>query len=150
LVSTTSHHGREKSRNEDIPKLSAYSGSLVPHLSHGTIRLSKIRPPNLTVDSPLRIAMMASTSYLLAYVHEIARKDVERARLISELIEVPLVKQLEGTTKYVVEKRHLSDIILQEYSRVGEEAGEDLAKRVIYTKPEERSTTHPATAPSPI
>ena len=99
------------------------------------MRLSKIRPKGLTVDKPFRIALMAPTEYLLAYVHEIARKDVAKARLISELIEVPLVKQLQGESKYVVEKKHLSEIILEEASRIGEEAGRDLARMMVQTKP---------------
>ncbi len=125
---------KEKVTSEDIPRLSAYSGWLMSELPEGTTRLSKIRPKGLTVDKPFRIAMMAPTQYLMAYVHEIARKDVDKARLISELIDVPVVKQLQGESKYVVEKKHLSDVILEEASRIGEEAGKDLAKILVHSK----------------
>lgn len=122
---------RSKYTSKDIPELSAYSGTLIANMSGAAIRLSKVRPEGLSVDKPLEIAMMAPTRYLLAYVHEIARKDIEKARTISELVEVPYVKQLQGESKYVVEKKHLSEIIFEEASRIGDEAAEDLAKMIF-------------------
>ncbi len=127
-----------KTTTEDIPRLAFYSGSIMSELPEGTLRLSKIRPKGLTVDKPFRISMMAPTQYLLAYVQEIAKKDVEKARFISELVEVPVVKRLEGESKYVVEKRRLSAVILEETARIGEEAGRELSKIMLPAKAKTR------------
>ena len=134
LQPVESHRERTKVTSEDIPRLSAYSGSLIPELPEGIIKLSKIRPEWLTVDQPLRIAMMAATEYLLAYVGDLAKKDIEKARMISELVEVPVIKQIRGETVYLMEKKHLSDLILESASQIGEEAGKDLARRLIHSK----------------
>ena len=52
-----------------------------------------------------------------------------------------MVKQLQGESKFVVEKKHLSDVILEEASRIGEEAGKELAKILVQERPNKKRSS---------
>jgi len=111
-----------KVTTEDIPKLSCYSGSIVLNLSESPALLSKLRPEGLSVDNPLRISMESASEYLLAYVHEIAKEDPEKARMLSQTIYLPYVRKLEGKSSYIVEKKLLGDIVRERAAKLGREA----------------------------
>ena len=111
-----------KVTTEDMPKLSCYSGSIVLNLSESPALLSKLRPEGLSVDNPLRISMESASEYLLAYVHEIAKEDPEKARMLSQTIYLPYVRKLEGKSSYIVERKLLGDIVRERAAKLGREA----------------------------
>lgn len=116
----------DKVTTEDIPTLSCYSGALMPHMSDSPILLSKLRPEGLSVNNPLRISMESATEYMIAYVQEIARRDLDSARIISESVYLPYVRKLDGKSSHIVEKKLLADIIRERARKLGREAKEGL------------------------
>lgn len=119
-----------KVTTEDIPKLSCYSGTIVLNLSDSPALLSKLRPEGLSVDNPLRISMESATEYLLAYVHEIAKEDPEKAAMISQTIYLPYVRKLEGKSSYIVERKLLGDIVRERAEKLGREARKGLKELI--------------------
>jgi len=111
-----------KVTTEDIPKLSYYSGTIVPYMSDSPALLSHFRPEGLSVDNPLRISMESITEYMLAYVREIAKKDIDEARNISKSLYLPYVRKIEGKSSYIVERRVLADIVRERAAKLGIEA----------------------------
>lgn len=121
---------RSKVTTEDIPKLSCYSGSIVPHMSDSPALLSKLRPEGLSVDNPLRISMESITEYMIAYVQEIAKTDMDEARTLSQAVYLPYVRKIEGKSSYIVERKLLADIIRERSAKLGQEAKKGLRELV--------------------
>jgi hypothetical protein len=78
------------------------------------------------VDNPLRISMESITEYMLAYVREIAKKDIDKAQGIAESLYLPYVRKIEGKSSYIVEKRLLADILREKAIKLGIEAGKGI------------------------
>jgi len=121
---------KNKVTTEDIPKLSCYSGSIVPHMSDSPALLSKLRPEGLSVDNPLRISMECVTEYMLAYVQEIAKTDMDKARTLSQSVYLPYVRKIEGKSSYIVERKLLADIIRERSAKLGQEAKKGLRELI--------------------
>jgi hypothetical protein len=66
--------------------------------------------------------MESITEYMLAYVREIAKTDIDKARNISELVYLPYVRKIEGKSSYIVEKRLLADIVREKATKLGIDA----------------------------
>ena len=66
--------------------------------------------------------MESVTEYMVAYIQEIAKKDIDEARMISQTLYLPYVRKIEGKSSYIVEKKLLADVIRERSSRLGTEA----------------------------
>ncbi len=119
--------GHTRLTEEKIPALSGYAGHLISEASLEPKILSKVRPRGLTVDRPLRVAMESATYYLLAYVESLAEREPERAKLIAESVEVPVVRKLGDSKAYIFEKRMLASVIEDKYRAIGSKVRENIS-----------------------